>query len=107
MERNANRQLGVPVAEPEPKAVEINDDEPETGIEDTPSDNTVLLDGVVVNCARLNVREEANGDAEILGIINKGDAVEIDVDESTDDFYKVYTAKGLEGFCMKQFIRVD
>lgn len=62
----------------------------------------------VVEANELNVRETPVVDAtNILGTVKKGVEVEIEMDESTDDFYKVYTATGLEGFCMKQFIRVE
>lgn len=61
-----------------------------------------------VDTTELNVRETPVVDAtNILGTVKKGIEVEIEMDESTDDFYKVYTATGLEGFCMKQFIRVE
>lgn len=62
----------------------------------------------IVEVIELNVRETPVKDPKnILGTIKKDEEVEIDMEESTDDFYKVYTAKGLEGFCMKQYIRVE
>ena len=41
----------------------------------------------VVNCLRLHIYE-------------------IDAGESTEDFYKIYTAIGAEGFCQKEFITI-
>ena len=64
----------------------------------------VQIIGVVSGCSRLNVREAADADADIIGIIEEGSEVEIDKSKSTADFYKVYTAAGFEGFCMKKFI---
>ena len=64
----------------------------------------VQIIGVVSGCSRLNVREAADADADIIGIIEEGSKVEIDKSKSTADFYKVYTAAGFEGFCMKKFI---
>lgn len=76
-----------------PAVLEVEKPEPVTG---------------VVDADMLNVREApVMNPKNILGTIKKGEEVEIDTEESTDDFYKVYTAKGLEGFCMKQFIRVE
>ena len=62
--------------------------------------------GVVVNCNKLNVRKEANKDSEVLVVINKNEEVTITIEDSTEDFYKVTTATGIEGYCMKQFINV-
>lgn len=62
------------------------------------------LKGTVSGCAKLNVREEANLFAEVVGQLNKGAEVAIDELESTEDFYKIYTASGMAGFCMKKFV---
>lgn len=60
-----------------------------------------------VGCEKLNVRSDATIDSEPVGIINRGSKVFIYEDESTDEFYKVCTATGLEGYCMKKFISVQ
>lgn len=61
--------------------------------------------GVVTGCMKLNVRENPNTDSNILAVINEGDEVTIDVNASTtEDFYKITTATGLEGYCMKSYI---
>ena len=62
--------------------------------------------GFVDNCECLRVRKESNVDSEELCIINKLSEVVIDLDNSTDDFYKVKTSEGVEGFCMKKFITI-
>lgn len=62
------------------------------------------LYGVVSDCARLNVREDPNAEAEVLCVIEEGSEVVIVGSESTEEFYKVFTAAGVEGFCMKMFV---
>ena len=62
--------------------------------------------GLVSDCANLRVRKKPNDGAEVLGTIPVNTEVMIYEDQSTNDFYKVYTDSGLEGFCMKQFIVV-
>lgn len=62
--------------------------------------------GFVDNCECLRVREESNVDSEELCIINKLSEVVIDLDNSTDYFYKVTTSEGVEGYCMKKFITI-
>ena len=62
--------------------------------------------GFVDNCVCLRVRKESNVDSEELCIINKLSEVVIDLDNSTDYFYKVTTSEGVEGYCMKKFITI-
>lgn len=63
--------------------------------------------GVVIDCKNLNVREQPDGDADVLGTIPADSKVLIDEGESTSEFYKVCTVSGLEGFCMKKYIGVQ
>lgn len=60
--------------------------------------------GVVTNCIKLRVRQEPNSDATVLGEIDALTDVQVEMSESTEDFYKVCTASGLDGYCMKKFI---
>ena len=62
--------------------------------------------GVVVNCERLNVRRNPRKDAPIVCAIDKNSEVEIDEDGSNQYFYKICTASGVEGFCVKDYISV-
>lgn len=62
--------------------------------------------GFVDNCECLRVRKESNVDSKELCIINKLSEVVIDLDNSTDYFYKVTTSEGVEGYCMKKFITI-
>ena len=62
--------------------------------------------GFVDNCECLRVRKESNVDSEELCIISKLSEVVIDLDNSTDYFYKVKTSEGVEGYCMKKFITI-
>lgn len=62
--------------------------------------------GFVDNCEHLRVRKESNVDSEELCIISKLSEVVIDLDNSTDYFYKVTTSEGVEGYCMKKFITI-
>ena len=85
--------------QPEPETPEVLPGSPEAVI------------GVVVNCEKLNIREDANKAAEVLCVINKGEEVEIDEEDSTDDFYAVIYGGNksviVTGFCMKQYIKIN
>lgn len=65
-----------------------------------------LTKGTVTGCARLNVRKEADKESDVLCVINKGEEVTITLEGTTEDFYKVCTSSGVEGFCMKKFIEI-
>lgn len=62
--------------------------------------------GYVVNCAKLNVRNEPKPNSEILCTIEQDSEVEIDEAQSTEDFYKICSAAGIEGYCVKYFIKI-
>ena len=63
-----------------------------------------LTDGVVTDCMRLYVRKEPSADEEVVTVIDCPSKVMVDIDASTDEFYKVCTASGAEGFCMRKYI---
>ena len=79
-------------------------------IEEQPSETQpveVTKIGMVDGCDKLNVRQYPSGDAKVVGQpLNKGAKVVIDEANSTDDFYKIYQSTGLEGYCMKAFIKI-
>ena len=60
--------------------------------------------GTVYNTPKLHVRKEPSFEAESLGLISKGDKVEVNHKESTEEFYKVTLVSGVDGFCSKNYI---
>ena len=62
--------------------------------------------GQVSGCKKLNVRKLPSRDAEIVSELVEGSKVMIDKKESTALFYKICTEHGIEGYCMKNFIKV-
>ena len=65
--------------------------------------------GVVYDCVKLNLRSEPKRDERNENVITTliaGTSVTINEELSTDEFYKVTTDTGLEGYCMKQFIKL-
>lgn len=107
---NYSKKQNAPV---QPKAVEeVVEVVEEVVVEEIPFENAVVKEvkapvvGVVVDCKKLNVREEADVLAGIVCEIAVDTKVEIDEAGSTDEFYKVALATGVEGFCMKKYISV-
>ena len=83
--------------------VESNEEATETEAEVTESIKTY---GVVTDCLRLNIRTKPSKEAEVVTVVTCLDDVEVDLDASTDEWYAVCTATGIEGFCMKKFIAI-
>ena len=88
-------QIVIPEVEPEP----VSDPEPSVELENRKF-------GKVNNCKKLNVRKLPSRDAEIVSELVEGSEVMIDEKESTALFYKICTEHGIEGYCMKNFIKV-
>lgn len=86
------------VTEPE----EVEEEIVEAAVEE---ESTVV--GYVSGCIKLNVREEPNIGANVVCIIPEKTTLLIEVKESTDEWYKVYTEAGMEGYCMKQFVTLS
>lgn len=62
--------------------------------------------GVVFDCTKLNVRSDPSIDADILAVLNANSEVEIDLAKSTKEWFKIITAAGIDGYCMRKFIKV-
>lgn len=81
-------------------------DTAEPPVEPTPIVETkpAIITGYVTNCVKLNVRNAPRSTAGIVCEIACDTEVEINEQESTNDFYKIYTSSGIEGYCMKSYI---
>ena len=60
--------------------------------------------GTVMGCKKLRVRPTPDTDQEEITLIDEGSTVKISLEDTTEDFYKVKTDDGIEGYCMKSFI---
>lgn len=79
----------VEVAEPE---IEVNKDEPLVGVTTT----------------TLNIRENPVVAADnVVTVVNEGTVVMIDYPVADGDWFKVYTEAGVEGYCMKEFVKIN
>lgn len=60
----------------------------------------------IANCLRLHIFSEPNLESEIVCKVRYLTEIEIDLENSAEDFYKVYTAIGAEGFCQKEMVTI-
>ena len=62
--------------------------------------------GIVTGCSKLNVRAEPETIADILCILDVNSEVMIDMGKSNREWFKVTTASGIDGYCMRKFIKI-
>ena len=86
-----NKRQDVPELRTEAEAV----NEPHTG------------SGIVTDCLCLNVRKQPDIHSDVAVVIDALTQVCVDLDASTEDFYKVTTSDGIEGFCMRKYIALS
>lgn len=60
--------------------------------------------GIVAGCSKLNVRSKPAIDADILVVLEVNSEIVIDPARSTNEWVKVTTAAGVEGYCMRKFV---
>ena len=81
-------------------------------IEETPVVEEVVVPekkpviGVVTNCVKLNIRKYPKPNSTVLCTVDCKSDLVIDEADSTNDYYKVCTAAGIEGYCMKKFVTI-
>lgn len=62
------------------------------------------VEGMVVGCAKLNVRAEANLFSDVICTLNATSEIEINIEKSTKDWFYICTASGIEGYCMRKYV---
>mgnify|MGYP003509120095 CR=1 FL=1 len=78
--------------------VEVKKEDKEGGIEK----------GTVVGCTTLNIRKAPASDATVKTRVNAGETLTIvDRHKSKGKWYKVITSNKIEGFCMKDYVKIN
>lgn len=73
----------------------------EEPVEETPE---TLIGVVSVNGKQLNIRKEPSTNSDRVSVVEDGTVLMIEPDKSSEDWFKIYTEAGVEGFCMKKFV---
>lgn len=63
--------------------------------------------GKVVNCSKLNIREEPAKTSGVICIVNAGTEVMVLSDAPGYEWVKVCTESGAEGFCIKKYLSIS
>lgn len=105
--------INEPIIEKEEKIEEVVEAVEPVETEDTIEASEIVdepevepIYGCVDKCEKLRVRKGPSTNTGVVTVISAGTEVMIDLDKSTNDWYSVRTATGVEGFCMKDFITI-
>lgn len=109
-----NEEEGMPVIETPEVKMEVERSEtsamPVIETEYVPAVDVIIepkpVTGTVTGCSKLNVRTEPETIADILCILDAGSEMKIDMAKSTKDWFKVTTASGVDGYCMRKFVKI-
>ena len=93
-------EIAAPETPVEPEVIAA----PEVPVE--PEKEAATIRAIVVNCAKLNVREEPAPNAKAITVIDASSEVIICGKEGFGNYYKVCTASGAEGYCVKDFLEL-
>ena len=108
VETTATSEVIETVAEVEPEVEiqmaieEVAEPEVLAPVEETEEPATA----VVVGCAKLNVREEPAPNGAVVAVIDASNEVVVYDSESFGNYYKVCTASGIEGYCVKDYLKL-
>lgn len=100
----------VPEVAPVEEPVVVVNEAPEIAVVEETVETVTLPEtvvGVIANCSKLNVRTAPVANAEVVSVLDVNTEVEIDVANSTDEWFCVCTAAGIDGYCMKKFVNAN
>lgn len=63
-------------------------------------------EAVVTDCLKLNVRKDPSTSSEVICEVNASTHLMVYEAESTEEFYRICTSAGIEGYCMKKFVTI-
>jgi uncharacterized protein YgiM (DUF1202 family) len=62
--------------------------------------------GEVANCRKLNIREKPDINSKVVTVVPCSEKLNINLEDSKNEWLAVCTVAGIEGFCMKEFIEI-
>lgn len=77
-------------------------EETEANVQEEPK----KVSGIVVDCNRLNIRTKPSINSQPVGNVTVNSEVIINLNQSNDEWLKVITKDGVEGFCMKKYVKI-
>lgn len=74
-------------------------------IEEKNIENFNLKTGVVIDCSKLNVRQESNLNSKVIKVIDVNTKLEIK--DKVGEWFKIKLNDSTEGFCMSKYIKEE
>lgn len=65
------------------------------------------VSGTVVDCNRLNIRTKPSINSQPVGNVTVDSEVIVNINQSNNEWFKVITKDGVEGFCMKKYVKIE
>lgn len=63
------------------------------------------MESIVVDCEKLNIRMKPDITSRVYTTVDRGSKLTIFIKDSTENWYSVRTENGVEGFCMKKYVK--
>lgn len=60
----------------------------------------------VVHCAKLNVRSSPSQKGAVIGTLNAGERVVVNLTVENDQFYEILASSGKKGYGMKTYLKL-
>ena len=70
-------------------------------------EETKRVPAMVINCYKLNIRERPTIYSQVVATVAIGTKLEMVDRKKAGNFYKVILPNGMEGFCMKDFVKIE
>ena len=114
-QKQAAAEKPVPEKPVKPAVVEPELEEQKPVVAETPVIEEPVIEstkpaehviGKVANCKLLNIRIAPRKFADVIAVVNADSELVVSLDQSEGDWYSVCTAAGVEGYCMKEFVKI-
>lgn len=63
--------------------------------------------GIVCDCNKLNIRKAPNKNSDVVEVVPVGTELTIGQHSLDKPWYRVTTATGVKGFCMREFVLIS
>lgn len=85
---------------------ETGEETVEETVEKTVEEKAVINDviGTVTGCSKLNIRSKPSVNSNVLTEVLMLSELKIDTGNSNEEWFKVCTETGIDGYCMKKYV---
>lgn len=74
--------------------------------ENQPTNAFTSVTGEVIRCVKLNIRETPDPNAKIIGTLDAGEKVVINLTANYHNYYEILSKSGKKGYAMKTYLSI-